>query len=106
MLEEKKALPERFYTIFEMILLVVSLLGQMLIMLIPLMLGVERQDLSIAFSMATFGYSSSMFFFIGYMISTGFVDNKTLNSIVIGVLEHFITNYVPIVIIVTVVYSI
>ena len=56
--------------------------------------------------MATFGYLSVMGILVGYMVSTGFVTSPILQEIVIITIEEFLSNYVPLVILVTTIFSI
>mmetsp|Transcript_808 Transcript_808/g.1219 ORF Transcript_808/g.1219 Transcript_808/m.1219 type:complete len:200 (+) Transcript_808:62-661(+) len=97
---------ERFYGVVEMVVLCFNIFGQLLALLIPLLFGVEIDDLIIPQNLASFGYLSSIGLFIGYMISTGFIQYDWLDSIVIILIEHVLSNYVPVTILVTVGYSV
>jgi len=93
------------YEIIDLILIVFNIILQILALLIPVLFGVDAADMGFAWSFSIYGYAPMVFIFIGFMISSGFTSQQWLKDITVIVIEHVLSNFVPIAIIITVVYS-
>ena len=93
------------YEIINMILIFFNLILQVLALLVPVLFGADSVDMQIAFNVSIYGYAPISFICLGYMVSTGFTEERWLKDVAIITVQHVLSNFMPIAIIVTTLYA-
>ena len=83
----------------QLILIVLNLLGQIGILMIPLMMGV-KQALSASFRQMAIFFGIAQVILIGHAIASTFMRLRDMNVLTTALIVHYLSNIVPILILI------